>query len=85
MGDIVKRIDAHLENDDAEARWLGSDNLLEEAQAEIERLRTAIFDWARDINAAEGILFLRGSEWEPMIMGILDAEAARRGGWEGWR
>ena len=42
MGDIVKRIDAHLENDDAQQRWLDSDNLLEEAQAEIERLRRAL-------------------------------------------
>ena len=42
MPDIVKRIDAHLENDDAQQRWLDSDNLLEEAQAEIERLRASI-------------------------------------------
>lgn len=42
MSDIVKRIDAHLENDDAQQRWLDSDNLLEEAQAEIERLRAAL-------------------------------------------
>lgn len=42
MGDIIKRIDAHLENDDAQQRWLDSDNLLEEAQAEIERLRRAL-------------------------------------------
>lgn len=49
------------------------------------RLRAAIFDWARDISAAEGVLFLRGSEWETMIMGLLDEEAARRGGWEDWR
>lgn len=42
MSDIVKRIDAHLECEDAEQRWLNSDNLLEEAQAEIERLRRAL-------------------------------------------
>jgi actin-related protein len=40
--DIVKRIDAHLESDNAEQRWLASDNLLEEAQAEIERLREEV-------------------------------------------
>lgn len=39
MTDIIKRIDAHLESDNAEQRWLNADNLLEEAQAEIERLR----------------------------------------------
>ena len=39
MTDIERRIDAHLQNDNAEQRWLDSDNLLEEAQAEIERLR----------------------------------------------
>lgn len=42
MTDIVKRIDAHLESDNAEQRWLASDNLLEEAQAEIEMLREQI-------------------------------------------
>lgn len=42
MTDIVKRIDAHLESDNAEQRWLNSDNLLEEAQAEIERLREEV-------------------------------------------
>ncbi len=38
MTDIIKRIDVHLESDHAEQRWLNADNLLEEAQAEIERL-----------------------------------------------
>ena len=52
MPDIVKRIDAHLQNDDAEARWLDSDNLLEEAQAEIERLRGIIQQAADDVVAA---------------------------------
>ena len=42
MTDIERRIDAHLQNDNAEQRWLDSDNLLEEAQAEIERLRKAL-------------------------------------------
>jgi len=42
MTDIVKRIDAHLESDNAEQRWLASDGLLEEAQAEIERLREEV-------------------------------------------
>lgn len=42
MTDIERRIDAHLQNDNAEQRWLDSDNLLEEAQAEIERLRSAL-------------------------------------------
>lgn len=42
MTDIIKRIDEHLENDNAEQRWLNADNLLEEAQAEIERLREEV-------------------------------------------
>ena len=42
MSDIERRIDAHLQNDNAEQRWLDSDNLLEEAQTEIERLRKAL-------------------------------------------
>lgn len=42
MTDIIKRIDAHLESDDAEQRWLNADNLLEEAQTEIEMLREQI-------------------------------------------
>lgn len=50
--DIVKRIDAHLQNDDAEQRWLNSDSLLEEAQAEIEQLRGIIQQAADDVVAA---------------------------------
>lgn len=42
MTDIVKRIDAHLESDDAEQRWLGADALLEDAAQEIERLREEV-------------------------------------------
>lgn len=42
MPDLVARIEAHLQNDDAGQRWLDSDNLLEEAQAEIERLEKAL-------------------------------------------
>lgn len=52
MNDIIKRIDAHLENEDAQQRWLDSDNLLEEAQAEIERLRGIIQQAADDVVAA---------------------------------
>ena len=84
MTDLTERLNRHLLNDDAEQRWLDADNLIEEALAEIQSLRAAIFDWARDINAAEGILFLRGSEHEPMIIKTLEAEAARRGSWDGW-
>jgi hypothetical protein len=75
MTDIV---DTLLESSDEP--W----NPMVQAACEIELMREAIFDWARDINAAEGVLFLKGSKWEPMIMEILEAEAARRGGWEGW-
>jgi len=42
MPDLIARIEAHLQNDDAEQRWLASDNLLEEAQAEIEQLRSLV-------------------------------------------
>ena len=42
MTDLTTRIEAHLQNDDAEQRWLGADNLLEEAQAEIERLQSCL-------------------------------------------
>lgn len=52
MTDIEQRIDAHLENDNAEQRWLNADNLLEEAQAEIKRLRGIIQQAADDVVAA---------------------------------
>ena len=39
MTDLIRRIDEHMNSDDAERRWLDSDNLLEEASQEIERLR----------------------------------------------
>jgi len=42
MTDLIARIEAHLQTDDAEQRWLDSDNLLEEAQAEIEQLRSLV-------------------------------------------
>ena len=38
MTDLVARIEAHFQNDDAGQRWLDSDNLLEEAQARIVEL-----------------------------------------------
>jgi hypothetical protein len=37
--DLTERLDRHLLNDDAEQRWLDADNLIEEALAEIQRLR----------------------------------------------
>ena len=39
MTDLTERLDRHLLNDDAEQRWLDADNLIEEALAEIQRLR----------------------------------------------
>ena len=39
MTDLTERLDRHLLNDDAEQRWLDGDNLIEEALAEIQRLR----------------------------------------------
>ncbi len=39
MTDLTERLDRHLLNDDAEQRWLDADNLIEEALAEIEKLR----------------------------------------------
>jgi len=42
MPDLIARIEAHLQNDDANQRWLDSDNLLEEAQAEIEHWRKLV-------------------------------------------
>jgi hypothetical protein len=42
MPDMIARIEAHLQNDDAAARHWECDNLLDEAQAEIERLRGCV-------------------------------------------
>jgi len=52
MSDLIARIDAHLRNDDAEQRWLASDNLLEEAQAEIERLHAQDQYWNECLGTA---------------------------------
>ena len=38
MSDLTARLEAHLQNDDAALRHWDADNLIEEAQAEIERL-----------------------------------------------
>ena len=48
MTDLVARIEAHLQNDDAAARHWECDNLLEEAQAEIERFK----HWNEHLGAA---------------------------------
>ena len=53
MTDINQRIDAHLSSDDAEQRWLGSDNLLEDASQEIERLNKAL-KWEQDRSGRVG-------------------------------
>lgn len=42
MTDLTERLDRHLLNDDAEQRWLDADNLIEEALAEIQRLREEV-------------------------------------------
>ena len=42
MSDLTARLEAHLQNDDAAARHWNCDNLIEEAQAEIERLRSCL-------------------------------------------
>ena len=42
MTDITERLDSHLLNDDAEQRWQDADNLIEEALAEIQRLREEV-------------------------------------------
>ena len=42
MTDLTDRLDRHLLNDDAEQRWLDGDNLIEEALAEIQRLREEV-------------------------------------------
>ena len=39
MTDLTERLDRHLLNDNAEQRWLNADSLIEEALAEIQRLR----------------------------------------------
>jgi chromosome segregation ATPase len=53
MTNIVARIEAHLQNDDAGQRWLDSDNLLEEAQAEIERLHAKDQHWNAHLRTAQ--------------------------------
>jgi len=52
MPDLIARIEAHLQNDDAGQRWLDSDNLLEEAQAEIERLHAKDQHWNDHLGTA---------------------------------
>ena len=42
MTDLTERLDRHLLNDNAEQRWLDSDNLIEEALDEIRRLRVLL-------------------------------------------
>jgi hypothetical protein len=42
MTDLTERLDRHLLNDNAEQRWLDADNLIEEALAEIQRLREEV-------------------------------------------
>ena len=53
-------------------------SLLQDAADEIERLRSAILDWAHAIWLAEGVLFLDGSPCEPVIEAVLEAERVRR-------
>jgi hypothetical protein len=42
MTDLTERLDRHLLNDNAEQRWLDADNLIEDALAEIQRLREEV-------------------------------------------
>lgn len=44
---LTARLEAHLQNDDAAARHWNCDNLIEEAQEEIERL-TACLKWEQN-------------------------------------
>ena len=46
-------------------------------QAENEKLRAAICEWAASIYGYEGVLFLEGLKHEKFINSILDAERDR--------
>jgi chromosome segregation ATPase len=61
MTDIVARIEAHLQNDDAAARHWACDNLLEEAQAEIEKLKSYLNGTTK---AYERVLSERDNFWK---------------------
>ncbi len=58
---MVERIEAHLQNDDAAARHYECDNLLEEAQAEIEKLRSYLDGTTK---AYERVLSERNDFWK---------------------
>jgi hypothetical protein len=51
-------------------------------QAENEKLREAICEWAASIYGYEGVLFLEGLKHEKFINSILDAERDRVEGGE---
>jgi hypothetical protein len=51
-------------------------------QAENEKLREAICEWAASIYGYEGVLFLEGLKHEEFINSILDAERDRVEGGE---
>ena len=51
---LTARLEAHLQNDDAALRHWDADNLIEEAQAEIERLRTDNDLWNGRLSYAHG-------------------------------
>jgi len=61
MTGMVERIEAHLQNDDAATRHYECDNLLEEAQAEIEKLRSYLDGTSK---AYERVLSERNDFWK---------------------
>ena len=68
MTDIVARIGAHLQNDNAAERHWNCDNLLEEAQAEIEKLRKFLDDvseaYDRSLSERDDFWKARDDAWD---------------------